>query len=85
LNAASDVTPAYPYWHQRQFAERKPAARLIPRLNSPPLSRRPSARRLFSATPLKLPSGVSRHRVADQRIAGNRPAAIVGFAAMQRY
>jgi aryl-alcohol dehydrogenase-like predicted oxidoreductase len=24
LNAASDVTPAYPYWHQRQFAERNP-------------------------------------------------------------
>jgi aryl-alcohol dehydrogenase-like predicted oxidoreductase len=25
LNMASDVTPAYPYWHQRQFAERNPA------------------------------------------------------------
>jgi aryl-alcohol dehydrogenase-like predicted oxidoreductase len=25
LNAASDVTPAYPYWHQRQFAERNPS------------------------------------------------------------
>jgi aryl-alcohol dehydrogenase-like predicted oxidoreductase len=24
LNAASEVTPAYPYWHQRQFAERNP-------------------------------------------------------------
>ncbi len=24
LDAASDVTPAYPYWHQRQFAERNP-------------------------------------------------------------
>jgi aryl-alcohol dehydrogenase-like predicted oxidoreductase len=24
LNVASDVTPAYPYWHQRQFAERNP-------------------------------------------------------------
>jgi aryl-alcohol dehydrogenase-like predicted oxidoreductase len=24
LNTASDVTPAYPYWHQRQFAERNP-------------------------------------------------------------
>ena len=24
LNAASDVTPAYPYWHQRQFGERNP-------------------------------------------------------------
>jgi aryl-alcohol dehydrogenase-like predicted oxidoreductase len=26
LDAASDVTPIYPYWHQRQFAERNPAA-----------------------------------------------------------
>jgi aryl-alcohol dehydrogenase-like predicted oxidoreductase len=26
LNAASDVTPIYPYWHQRQFVERNPAA-----------------------------------------------------------
>jgi aryl-alcohol dehydrogenase-like predicted oxidoreductase len=26
LDAASDVTPAYPYWHQRQFVERNPAA-----------------------------------------------------------
>jgi aryl-alcohol dehydrogenase-like predicted oxidoreductase len=25
LDAASDVTPVYPYWHQRQFAERNPA------------------------------------------------------------
>jgi len=24
-NAASEVTPAYPYWHQRQFAERNPS------------------------------------------------------------
>ncbi|MGA8428763.1 MAG: aldo/keto reductase [Candidatus Sulfotelmatobacter sp.] len=24
LDAASDVTPTYPYWHQRQFAERNP-------------------------------------------------------------
>jgi aryl-alcohol dehydrogenase-like predicted oxidoreductase len=24
LNAASDVTPVYPYWHQRPFAERNP-------------------------------------------------------------
>ncbi len=24
LDAASDVTPIYPYWHQRQFAERNP-------------------------------------------------------------
>jgi aryl-alcohol dehydrogenase-like predicted oxidoreductase len=24
LDAASDVTPAYPYWHQRQFGERNP-------------------------------------------------------------
>src|SRR5579871_368020 len=26
LDAASDVTPVYPYWHQRQFTERNPAA-----------------------------------------------------------
>jgi aryl-alcohol dehydrogenase-like predicted oxidoreductase len=26
LDAASDVTPIYPYWHQRQFVERNPAA-----------------------------------------------------------
>lgn len=26
LDAASDVTPTYPYWHQRQFTERNPAA-----------------------------------------------------------
>jgi aryl-alcohol dehydrogenase-like predicted oxidoreductase len=25
LDKASDVTPVYPYWHQRQFAERNPA------------------------------------------------------------
>jgi aryl-alcohol dehydrogenase-like predicted oxidoreductase len=25
LDHASDVTPVYPYWHQRQFAERNPA------------------------------------------------------------
>jgi aryl-alcohol dehydrogenase-like predicted oxidoreductase len=25
LNAASEVTPPYPYWHQRQFAERNPS------------------------------------------------------------
>jgi len=25
LDKASDVTPAYPYWHQRQFTERNPA------------------------------------------------------------
>ena len=24
LDAASDVTPVYPYWHQRQFTERNP-------------------------------------------------------------
>jgi aryl-alcohol dehydrogenase-like predicted oxidoreductase len=28
LNAASQVTPIYPYWHQRQFAERNPLAAL---------------------------------------------------------
>ena len=26
LDQASDVTPVYPYWHQRQFGERNPAA-----------------------------------------------------------
>jgi aryl-alcohol dehydrogenase-like predicted oxidoreductase len=26
LDTASDVTPIYPYWHQRQFVERNPAA-----------------------------------------------------------
>jgi aryl-alcohol dehydrogenase-like predicted oxidoreductase len=26
LDAASEVTPVYPYWHQRQFLERNPAA-----------------------------------------------------------
>jgi aryl-alcohol dehydrogenase-like predicted oxidoreductase len=26
LDRASDVTPIYPYWHQRQFLERNPAA-----------------------------------------------------------
>jgi len=26
LDRASDVTPVYPYWHQRQFTERNPAA-----------------------------------------------------------
>jgi diketogulonate reductase-like aldo/keto reductase len=24
LDKASEVTPAYPYWHQRGFAERNP-------------------------------------------------------------
>ena len=24
LDAASDATPTYPYWHQRQFVERNP-------------------------------------------------------------
>ncbi len=24
LDKASNVTPVYPYWHQRQFAERNP-------------------------------------------------------------
>jgi aryl-alcohol dehydrogenase-like predicted oxidoreductase len=28
LNTASEVTPTYPYWHQRQFAERNPLAAL---------------------------------------------------------
>jgi aryl-alcohol dehydrogenase-like predicted oxidoreductase len=26
LDAAGDVTPVYPYWHQRQFLERNPVA-----------------------------------------------------------
>jgi diketogulonate reductase-like aldo/keto reductase len=26
LDNASDVTPVYPYWHQRQFLERNPVA-----------------------------------------------------------
>jgi diketogulonate reductase-like aldo/keto reductase len=26
LDAASDLIPTYPYWHQRQFRERNPAA-----------------------------------------------------------
>jgi aryl-alcohol dehydrogenase-like predicted oxidoreductase len=26
LDEASDVTPIYPYWHQRQFVERNPWA-----------------------------------------------------------
>ncbi len=28
LDAASDVTPTYPYWHQRQFVERNPLAQI---------------------------------------------------------
>jgi aryl-alcohol dehydrogenase-like predicted oxidoreductase len=28
LDAASDVTPVYPYWHQRQFVERNPLAQI---------------------------------------------------------
>ena len=28
LDRASDITPVYPYWHQRQFLERNPAAAL---------------------------------------------------------
>src|SRR4030088_2026626 len=28
LNAASELNPTYPYWHQRQFAERNPLAAL---------------------------------------------------------
>ncbi len=28
LDRASDVTPVYPYWHQRQFTERNPRPRL---------------------------------------------------------
>ena len=30
LDAASDVTPVYPYWHQRQFLERNPAPVALP-------------------------------------------------------
>ena len=30
LDAASDVTPTYPYWHQRQFAERNPSPVPLP-------------------------------------------------------
>jgi aryl-alcohol dehydrogenase-like predicted oxidoreductase len=30
LDAASDVTPIYPYWHQRQFAERNPPPVPVP-------------------------------------------------------
>jgi len=30
LDSASDVTPAYPYWHQRQFGERIPAPIPLP-------------------------------------------------------
>jgi aryl-alcohol dehydrogenase-like predicted oxidoreductase len=30
LDAASDVTPVYPYWHQRQFLERNPAPVPLP-------------------------------------------------------
>jgi aryl-alcohol dehydrogenase-like predicted oxidoreductase len=30
LDAASDVTPVYPYWHQRQFLERNPVAIPLP-------------------------------------------------------
>jgi aryl-alcohol dehydrogenase-like predicted oxidoreductase len=26
LDRASELTPVYPYWHQRQFAERNPPA-----------------------------------------------------------
>jgi diketogulonate reductase-like aldo/keto reductase len=26
LDAASEITPTYPYWHQRLFAERNPLA-----------------------------------------------------------
>jgi aryl-alcohol dehydrogenase-like predicted oxidoreductase len=35
LDAASDVTLAYPYWHQRQFIDRQPAP--IPLANAKPL------------------------------------------------
>jgi aryl-alcohol dehydrogenase-like predicted oxidoreductase len=35
LDAASDVTLAYPYWHQRQFIDRNPAP--IPLPNAKPL------------------------------------------------
>jgi len=30
LDAASDVPPVYPYWHQRQFVERNPAPIPLP-------------------------------------------------------
>jgi aryl-alcohol dehydrogenase-like predicted oxidoreductase len=30
LDAASDMTPVYPYWHQRQFVERNPAPIPLP-------------------------------------------------------
>lgn len=30
LDAASDVTPVYPYWHQRQFLERNPLPGSLP-------------------------------------------------------
>jgi aryl-alcohol dehydrogenase-like predicted oxidoreductase len=30
LDSASDVTPVYPYWHQRQFGERNPAPIPLP-------------------------------------------------------
>jgi aryl-alcohol dehydrogenase-like predicted oxidoreductase len=32
LDAASNVTPIYPYWHQRQFVERNPAPVPLPEL-----------------------------------------------------
>lgn len=31
LDSASEVTPIYPYWHQRQFVERNPAPVSLPR------------------------------------------------------
>jgi len=31
LDAASDVAPVYPYWHQRQFVERNPAPVPLPK------------------------------------------------------
>jgi len=31
LDSASDVTPVYPYWHQRQFGERNPAPIPLPK------------------------------------------------------
>jgi aryl-alcohol dehydrogenase-like predicted oxidoreductase len=31
LDAASDVTPIYPYWHQHQFAERNPPPVPLPK------------------------------------------------------
>jgi aryl-alcohol dehydrogenase-like predicted oxidoreductase len=33
LDAASDVTPIYPYWHQRQFLERNPLPDFRPQTN----------------------------------------------------